>query len=150
MKILDPLGNEITEYDKSRFYLVEEHEIIEKFDAVPETKEQGHYEEKENDKGHKYKKWIVDIPAKEGRPSWSKVKTNLRLTPFTEEQMTFNEEEKNKLRSFAEKDLQRRQKIKEKMLNKTSSKEVEELKSEITELKSLINQLLNNQNKGAE
>ena len=139
MRILDSEGNEIRDYDRKRFRLVAEREVIEEVAAVDEIAEEGHYEIIENEHGVKSRKYIVDKKGRPAYPAYQKINTTLRLVPFTEEEMNLSDSEKNKLRSRQEK---KHLKMIDKMNKKSSSSEVNELKNEITELRSLLNQLL--------
>lgn len=139
MRILDFEGNQIKNYDRTRFRLAVEREVIEEVAATAEVVEEGHYEIIENERGVKSRKYVIDKPGKPACSAYKKFKTTLRLVPFTEEEMKLNDSEKNNLRSREEK---RHLKMVDRMNRKSSSTEINELQNEITELRSLLNELL--------
>ena len=69
------------------------------YPAIPEVKEQGHYETiAEYPNGGKDVRWIVDVEAVKAKKEWTEYEDILRYTPYTQKQI--DEEEILELKSY--------------------------------------------------
>ena len=85
MRILDELGNELTEYDEYSGYLREEKIFLRHHEAVPAADEVGHYEVvAEYPNGGKDVKWVVDVKGVEAQEAYDEYENILRFVAYTE------------------------------------------------------------------
>lgn len=97
MYIYDENGDIVTEYDESKGWL-REMSRMRHHDAVEAVEEQGHWETLAEypETGGKDVEWVVDVPGVEAKDAWDEEEIYLLYTPYTEEELTYMEEQKNK------------------------------------------------------
>lgn len=88
---------EVKDPDLALGYLVDEELLTAHHKAVEAVEEQWHYETAaEYPNGGKDVVRVIDVPGVEARDAWDEYESIQRYVPYTEEELTAREEEKNR------------------------------------------------------